>query len=101
MELYEILWKSRYVEKLAVKHEVTTDEVEEVLFGHPLVRYWEKGKVQDESLYVAYGQTGAGRYLVIFFIHKAPHTALPISARNMTASERRYRHESQAASEEV
>lgn len=89
MELYEILWKSRYLEKLAAKHNVTTDEVEEVLFGHPFVRYWEKGKVQGENLYIAYGQTGAGRYLVIFFIHKAPHTALPISARDMTTSERR------------
>lgn len=90
MELFEILWKSRYVEKLAVKHEVTTDEVEEVLFGHPLVRHWERGKVQGEDLYLAFGQTGAGRYLVIFFIHKAPYTALPISARDMTFSERRY-----------
>ncbi|MBS3933973.1 MAG: BrnT family toxin [Truepera sp.] len=90
MELYSILWKSRYVEKLAVKHNVTTDEVEDILFGHPFVRYWEKGKVQGESLYVAYGQTVAGRYLVVFFIHKVPHTALPISARDMTAPERRY-----------
>ncbi len=90
MELYEVLWKSRYVEKLAVKHNVATDEVEEVLFGRPLMRLWEKGKVQGENLYVAYGQTGAGRYLVIFFIYKANHTALPISARGMTDSERRY-----------
>jgi uncharacterized DUF497 family protein len=90
LELYGILWKSRYVEKLAVKHNVTTDEVEDILFGHPFVRYWEKGKVQGENLYVAYGQTVAGRYLVVFFIHKVPHTALPISARDMTAPERRY-----------
>ena len=90
MELYEILWKSRYVEKLAVKHDVTTDEVEDILFGNPFVRHWAKGKVHGENLYVAYGQTVSGRYLVIFFIHKAPHTALPISARDMTASERRY-----------
>jgi len=90
LELYEILWKSRYLEKLVVKHGVTTDEVESILFGHPFVRYWEKGKVQGENLYVAYGQTVSGRYLVIFFIHKEPHTALPISARDMTVSERRY-----------
>ncbi len=90
MELHEILWKSRYVEKIAVKHRITTDEVEEVLFRRPLVRFWEKGKVQGENLYVAYGQTDAGRYLIIFFIQKAGNTALPISARGMTDAERRY-----------
>ena len=90
MYLYDVIWKSRYVEKLAVKHGVSTDEVEEVLFGQSFVRLWEKGKVQGENLYVAYGQTEAGRYLVIFFIAKPNNTALPISARTMSDAERSY-----------
>ena len=90
MELQEVIWLTRYVEKLAVKHSVTTEEVEEVLFGQPLVRFWEKGRVRGEDLYLAYGQTDAGRYLVVFFIRKPHNTALPISARDMTNSERKY-----------
>lgn len=93
MELYEILWKSQYVEKLAAKHSVVTDEVEEVLFGHPDIRFWEKGRVRGEDLYLAYGQTGAGRYLIVFFVRKPHQTALPISARDMTEAERRYFNE--------
>ena len=96
MELHEVIWKRQYVEKLTVKHRVTTSEVEEVLFGSSLVRFWEKGKVQGEDLYLAYGQTNAGRYLVIFFIRKPHQTALPISARDMNDSERRYYNERKA-----
>ena len=90
MDLYEVIWKSQYVEKLAVKHLVSTTEVEEVLFKQPFVRFWEKGDVQGEDLYLAYGQTDAGRYLVIFFIYKHSGRALPISARDMNDAERRY-----------
>ncbi|MDQ3815209.1 MAG: BrnT family toxin [Armatimonadota bacterium] len=97
MEIHEVIWNSRYVEKLAVKHGVTTDEVEDVLFGHPLVRFWEKGRVRGEDLYLAYGQTDAGRYLVVFFIRKPGNTVLPISARDMTNSERRHYHGQKAS----
>lgn len=91
MQLYEIIWKDKFIEKLAVKHGVTTDEVEQVLFSNALVRKAEKGKVKGENVYVAYGQTYAGRYLVVFFIYKQQiSAALPISARDMTTSERRY-----------
>lgn len=96
MHLYEVIWKGRYVEKLAVKHGVNTDEVEAVLSKDPFVRFWEKGKVQGEDLYLAYGRTDAGRYLVVFFISKANDAALPISARTMSDSERRYYREQKA-----
>ncbi|MBI2951098.1 BrnT family toxin [bacterium] len=97
MRLYEVIWKDKFVEKIAAKHDVTTDEVEEVLFSNPHVRLVEKGRVKDEHLYVAYGRTSMGRYLVIFFIRKHRTTALPISARDMTRSERRYYHEQKEA----
>ncbi|HID05783.1 MAG TPA: BrnT family toxin [Armatimonadetes bacterium] len=90
MRLYEVIWKERFVAKIADKHGVTTDEVEEVLFSKPHVRRAERGRVKGEDLYVAYGQTEAGRYLVVFFIRKRQTAALPISARDMTLSERRY-----------
>ncbi len=90
MQLYEVIWKEQFVEKLAIKHGVTTNEVEEILFSRPHVRKAQKGRIKGEDLYVAYGQTNAGRYLIVFFIRKNKTSALPISARDMTQSERRY-----------
>lgn len=97
MRLYNVIWNEIFVTKIAEKHAVSTDEVEEVLFSSPHVRRLEKGKVKGEHLYVAYGQTSAGRYLVVFFIRKLRGAALPISAREMTAAERRYFHEQKEA----
>lgn len=90
MQLHEIIWKDVFVEKLEVKHRVSTDEVEDVLFGKPHVRRAQKGRVKGEDLYAAYSQTAGGRYLIVFFIRKEQSAALPISARDMTDSERRY-----------
>jgi uncharacterized DUF497 family protein len=90
MQLYEIIWKDQIVHKLTSKHHVMPEEVEQVLFSRPHTRYVEHGRVRGEDLYVAYGRTEAGRYLVVFFLHKFQNTALPISARDMTLSERRY-----------
>ncbi len=97
MRLYDIIWNERIVVKISGKHGVTTDEVEEVLFSTPHIRRAEKGKVKGEHLYVAYGQTTAGRYLAVFFIHKPRAAALPVSARDMTRAERRYFHEQKEA----
>jgi uncharacterized DUF497 family protein len=90
MQLHEVIWKDRFIDKLEVKHGVSTDEVEEVLFGKPHVRRAQKGHVKGEDLYTTYGQTESGRYLIIFFIRKEQTAALPISARDMTDSERKY-----------
>lgn len=97
MRLNDVIWNARFVAKIAEKHAVSTDEVEEVLFSEPHVRRLEKGKVKGEHLYVAYGQTLAGRYLVVFFIRKSRGSALPISAREMTRAERSYFHEQKEA----
>jgi hypothetical protein len=90
MKLYEVIWKNQFIEKLALKHNITTYEVEEVLFTNPFIRKEQKGRIQGENLYIAYGQTYTGRYLVVFFIYKNNTAALPISARDMTSSERKY-----------
>jgi uncharacterized DUF497 family protein len=88
--LHDIIWRERFLLKIVAKHGVTADEVEEVLFTKPHVRLAEKGQVKGEPLYVAYGQTAAGRYLVVFFIRKGRKAAMPISARPMTRAEERY-----------
>jgi len=90
MQLNEVIWKDYFVDKIEVKHGVSTDEVEEVLFSKPHVRRAQKGRVKGEDLYTAYGQTDSGRYLIVFFIRKEGAAALPISARDMTDAEERY-----------
>jgi hypothetical protein len=85
-----VIWKDRFAVKIVEKHGVSTDEVEEVLFSTPHVRFAEKGHIRGDDMYVAYGQTGAGRYLMVLFIRKPKGAVLPISARDMTRSERRY-----------
>ena len=95
MRLYDVIWKLRFIEKTSGKHNVTTDEVEEILFGKSHFRRAQKGHIRGEDLYTAYGQTAGGRYLIVFFIRKEQTAALPISARDMNDSERRY-YEQQA-----
>ena len=90
MKIYEILWKERFVEKISDKHSVAMEEVEDVLFSHPHVRKAGRGRIRGEDLFVAYGQTESGRYLTVFFVRKRRAVALPISARDMTRSERSY-----------
>jgi uncharacterized DUF497 family protein len=83
------IWTEEVVEKLARKHHVETFEVEELVDRRPRVRYIEKGDRQDEDVYVALGQTEAGRYLTLFFVRKRDGRVLPLSARDMTYSERK------------
>ena len=89
MRLREVIWKIQFIEKLKDKHGVAPEEVESIIFGKPYVLRIEKGRVKGEDVYEAFGQTLSGRYLVVFFIYKF-EVALPISARDMTHSERRY-----------
>ena len=49
----------------------------------------EKGHRRGENVYAALSQTEAGRYLVVFFIHKPDHRILILTARDMTVVERR------------
>lgn len=72
------------------RNQVSIAEVEDVLQHKPPVRKIGKGKIKGEDLYAAYGQTEAGRYLIVFYLRKSPKTALPISARDMDNSERNY-----------
>ena len=90
MRFTEILWRQQYAEKISHEHHVELAEVEEVLGRKPFVRLQERGRRQGEDLYVAYGQTAAGRFIVAFIIHKGKGVAMPISARDMTKKEKRY-----------
>ncbi len=93
MYIDDLLWLPAIVEKLLVKHNVTQDEVEEVIFSNAYYRFVESGVRKGENVYSAMGRTGAGRYLIVFFIHKQNDQALVLSARDMDRKERKlYEH---------
>ena len=89
MRIEEIIWLDAIVEKLAVKHGVRPDEVEEVLRDRPKFRFVEKGEREAEDVYMALGQTDAGRYLAVLFIYKPSAQVLILSARDMAQKERK------------
>jgi uncharacterized DUF497 family protein len=76
--------------KLEAKHGVTVQEARQVLLNKPRFRFAERGYIDGEDVYVAFGQTFGGRYLSVFFVYKPEtHTAIIISTRDMTPKERK------------
>ncbi len=65
-------------------HNVTPAEVEEVLFSRP--RWIAIGR-NDTTL--VYGQTHAGRYLLVVASDEGDDVAFIVTARDMTDTERR------------
>ena len=70
MKIRGIIWLDSVVEKLDRKHAVSRDEVCHVIESNARFRYVENGHRRGENVYAALGQTDAGRYLIVFFIHK-------------------------------
>ncbi|MCP4659926.1 MAG: BrnT family toxin [bacterium] len=89
MRIAYIIWLDDFVDKLRRKHAVEPEEVEEVLTSGPYFFFAEKGHREGENVYGAFGQSDAGRYLVIYFIYKADTSALILSARDMARKDRR------------
>lgn len=89
MKIVGLIWLEEIVEKLEAKHRVIPEEVEQVLSRQPRIRRMNRGHYRGEDVYRALGQTDAGRYLVIFFIHKMTNEVLILSARDMDDKERR------------
>jgi uncharacterized DUF497 family protein len=89
MYIDNFIWLPSILYKVEIKHQVSQDEAEEVFFNRPRYRFVELGNQKGEDVYSASGQTGAGRYLIIFFIHKSSNTALILSARDMDKKERK------------
>ena len=90
VKIMDFIWIEKFVQKIEEKHNLDPSEVEDVLTSSPHIRLAERGKVKGEDVYAAFGQAESGRYLVIFFINKGRGQVLPISARDMTESERSY-----------
>jgi uncharacterized protein len=79
LKLSGIIWLEEIVDKIAIKHHVTQEEVREILGNSSHFRFVEKGHRRGENVYSALGQTSAGRYLVVFFVRKMTHQALIVS----------------------
>jgi hypothetical protein len=89
LKISGVVWLEEIVDKIARKHHVTQNEVREVLRSTAHFRFVEKGHRRGENVYSALGRTDAGRYLIVFFVRKTTGQALPISARDMSFSERK------------
>ena len=89
MKITDIIWLDDIVAKLEYKHAVEPGEVKEVLNNRPWFRFVEKGHRPGENVYAAFGQSEAGRYLIVYFVHKKDRRALILSTREMSHTERR------------
>ena len=70
MKIENVIWLSSIVDKLASKHHVETNEVEEVFDFKPKFRFVQKGDRRGENVYMALGQSEAGRYLAVVFLYR-------------------------------
>lgn len=78
------VWLEWVVDKLAEKHAVEQDEVEQAFFNPPYrLRRSKAGK------YLLYGRSMGGRYLFVVFAWEGGLVRI-ISARDMLPGERRY-----------
>ena len=89
MRITGVVWLRSVIEKLAGKHQVSQQEVEEALRNRPRIRRIALGDVAGEDLCAALSQTDDGRYLIVFFIYTPNGEALIISARDMSPKERK------------
>ena len=89
MRITGTIWLQKIVEKIEKKHHITQDEAEQVFVNNPQYRFIERGKIEGEDVYSAYGRTDGGRYVTVIFIRKFGNRALVISARDMDRKERK------------
>jgi uncharacterized DUF497 family protein len=86
MKIRDLVWPKERVEHIA-RHGVSPDEFEEVCFGRSLVlRARSEG---ENPVYYILGQTQNGRYLFCVVIHFPDGNGFPVTARDMTAKEKR------------
>ncbi len=90
MRIDGVIWLRHIVDKLASKHQVTPEEVEEALTNKPKLRFMEKGERKGgRCIRGLLGKSDEGRYLSVLFIYKLTKEALILSARDMARKERR------------
>lgn len=86
MRIHELLWSEDRIEHID-RHNITPEEVEEVCFSRSLIL---RAKSRGENpIYYVLGQTHSGRYLFCVVIQFPDYKGYPVTARFMTAKEKR------------
>jgi uncharacterized protein len=87
----DLYWRHDRVEHLA-RHAVTPEEVDEAVFGDRsgvLLHVGPAERNPEETMYRYFGRTEAGRHLLVVLLYLGQGVAMPVTARDMTVSERR------------
>jgi uncharacterized DUF497 family protein len=86
MKIHQFVWPEDRIDHIT-RHEITPEEFEDVCFGQALV---QRAKAEGRNpVYYVLGQTTAGRYLFCVVIQFPDGNGYPVTARNMTNTERR------------
>jgi uncharacterized DUF497 family protein len=91
MKIERLDWRHDREEHIA-RHGVSREEVEEAIFDDRAGMLLRQGPAQrnpDETVYQHLGCTEAGRYLFTALLYTSGGEALPLTARDMTDTERR------------
>ncbi len=88
MRIIGCVWPEGVAQQVHQQHNIETDEVDEVFTGRPHFRFVEESFRAGEALYVALGQTEAGRYLAVFFTLTPDERARIVWVRDMRRAER-------------
>jgi uncharacterized DUF497 family protein len=80
--MYQFWWDDENIEHIAA-HGIMPEEAEQVIDDTPVITCAKEGK------YIAFGQTDAGRYLIVVFAEKAYERLRVIAARDMTNNEKK------------
>ena len=86
MRVHQIIWTEDRVDHIA-RHGISPDEFEQTCFGDSLV-YRAKSEGPNPVYYVL-GVTDARRYLFCVVIQFPDGNGFPVTARDMTANEKR------------
>jgi hypothetical protein len=83
-----LFWDQKTVDKLKEKHNLNSEEVEEVIYDDKA--YITKGEIlQIGKSYIVLGQTHAGRYIKIVLVQYDHNSFGTITARDMEDDERK------------
>ena len=82
-------WDEGNREKNYLKHNVRNGECEDIFFNQPLIVAGDTEHSTKEKRYAAFGVTDGRRQLTVIFTLRGKLVRV-ISARDMTAKERRY-----------
>lgn len=83
----ELLWDDQNITHIA-GHKVTPGEVEEVVFDSQSV-FFDAAQPERPGRLIVLGLTEAGRHLAVYLDTPAGGRSYPVSARSMTAKEKR------------